>query len=66
MGTAPSRNAISNATTPSVSSQAPPWKQDGWERVEIPQVSKWMLSRYDGEGDGHNSRAVSFRRIKRR
>lgn len=39
----------------------PPYMADGFRRVELDDVSRWMVSRYDGDGDeGCNSCAVSF------
>ena len=39
----------------------PPYVADGFRRIELDDVSRWMASRYDGDGDeGCNSCAVSF------
>ena len=47
---------------------APPYQADGFARVELPELSGWMVSRYDGEGaaEACASCAVSFVRQPRR
>ena len=44
-----------------------PHERDGWEAVELPDVSRWMLSRFasDVEQCVCHSAAVSFRRRSR-
>ena len=42
----------------------PPHATDGWSTEELPDVSRWMLSRFasDEEGDVCHSAAIAFRR----
>ena len=47
---------------PPVPPPVAPHAEDGFARVELPALSRWMVSRYDGEGEGEAclSCAVSF------
>ena len=41
-----------------------PYKQEGFERVELPDVTKYMICRFDSHASRGFSKAVSFKRLK--
>mgnify|MGYP004180411625 FL=1 len=58
-------SAVDGAPPPILPPVPPPvalHAEDGFARVELPALSRWMVSRYDGEGEGEAclSCAVSF------
>ena len=56
-------DGVSSAWMPARGGDAtPPYALDGFERVSLPAISRWMLNRYHGEPGAQPSCAVSFRR----
>ena len=41
-----------------------PYKQEGFERVELPDVTEYMICRFDSHASRGFSKAVSFKRLK--